>query len=443
MPAAPREPAGPPHERLTILVTGAAGFIGSAVAARLESEGHRVVRAVRRAPRTVTAAGVVVVLDFADLDERRWEGLLAGVDGVVNCVGVLQGGPGEDIDAAHGAGPGALFSACERLGLRRVIHVSAIGADREQVSSFSRSKDTGDRLLKARDLDWVILRPAVVLGRAAVGSSALIRGLAALPVMPVMPGTAPLQVVRLEDVTATVSALLRPGAARRVELELVGPRALAFADVVAAYRRWLGYPPARAVTVPGWIAALLYRAGDLLGWLGWRPPLRSNARLEIARGAVGDAAAWTAATGIVPRPLDEALAAEPAGVQDRWHAALYFLRPLTIGVLAGFWIATGVVSLTAGFDIGVGLMRRTAAAPLAETAVVLGAVADILIGCAIAVRRTARTGLLAALGLSTAYIVLGTILSPELWREPLGPLMKILPIFVLHLVGLAILGGRR
>jgi hypothetical protein len=132
-----------------------------------------------------------------------------------------------------------------------------------------------------------------------------------------------------------------------------------------------------------------------------------------------------------------------AAAQDRWHAALYFLRPLTIVVLAAFWIATGVVSLTIGFDIGVALLRRTAAAPLAEVGVVLGAVADILIGCAISVRRTAHAGLWAAVALSATYIVLGTVLLPELWREPLGPLMKIWPILVLHFVALAILGGRR
>jgi len=426
-----------------VVVIGAAGFIGGAVAARLRQEGYRVVGVVRHPPARPPADDPVVVLDVGRARQSDWESVVAGADAVVNCVGLLQDGPSDDLAAAHATGPDRLFAACERMGVRRVVHVSAVGVDRKQVSSFSASKHAGDESLKGRDLDWVILRPALVLGRGAVGASALIRGLAGLPLLPVMPGTAPLQAVRLEDVTATVAVMIRPDAPKRVELELVGPHRLSFEAVVAAYRRWLGWPPAATFAVPAWAAGLLYRAGDVVGRLGWRSPLRTNVAREIARGATGDATGWTEATGIVPRSLAVALAAEPAGVQDRWHAALYFLRPLAIAVLAGFWIATGVISLTVGFDIGVELMRRTAAAPFAEAGVVLGGIADLLIGAAIAVRRTARLGLWAAIGLSLAYIVLGTILSPELWREPLGPLMKIWPILLLHAVALAVLGGRR
>src|SRR5690606_25638040 len=117
-------------------------------------------------------------------------------------------------------------------------------------------------------LDWVILRPSVVLGAPAFGASALIRGLAALPVLPVMPQTGPLQVVALEDVVETVAALVRPRAPARLVLDLAGPRRLSFSEVVALHRGWLGWPPARRLAVPGWAAGLLYRLGDFAGLLG-------------------------------------------------------------------------------------------------------------------------------------------------------------------------------
>jgi uncharacterized protein YbjT (DUF2867 family) len=272
----PDEVKGLGAERIarTVVVVGAAGFIGSAVAARLEAAGYRVVRTVRRPVARPADYGLTVVIDIARVEERGWEDILAGADAVVNCVGLLQGGPSDSLEASHVRGPDNLFAACERVGVRRVVHISAVGVDRQQVSPFSESKLRGDERLMARDLDWVILRPAVVLGRGAVGASALIRGLAMLPWVPFLPGTADLQVVRLEDLTATVEVLLRPGAPSRVQLELVGPERLSFDAVVAAYRSWLGRVPARRVTLPGWLASILYRTGDVLGWLGWRPPLR-------------------------------------------------------------------------------------------------------------------------------------------------------------------------
>lgn len=103
---------------------------------------------------------------------------------------------------------------------------------------------------------------------------------------------------------------------------------------------------------------------------------------------------------------------------------------------------TGIVSVTTGYRSGVALMESTGAGPLSGPSVVAGALADIAIGALIAWRPTAHRGLYGALALSAFYAVAGTILRPDLWNEPLGPLMKILPIFVLHLVALAILDER-
>ena len=211
--------------------------------------------------------------------------------------------------------------------------------------------------------------------------------------------------------------------------------------MLVAYRRWLGHGDARFVTVPRWLGHAAFRLGDLIGLLGWRPPLRSTARLELMRGGVGDPAPWTRLTGIEPRSLGAALAAEPASVQERWFARLYFAKPLTLGILALYWIVTGLVTLGPGWEDALGLIQEAgfaAAAPLAAA----GAIADIAIGVAIAIRRTARPALWSALALSIAYVALATLLLPGLWADPLGPLLKVLPIMVLNLVALAILDDR-
>ena len=293
-----------------------------------------------------------------------------------------------------------------------------------------------------RDLDWIILRPSVVVGRQAYGGSALFRALASIPVLPRTPDAGPLDIVQLDDVVETVVRLLRPDAPARMALELAGPERLTFEQVVQAYRRWLGWKPARIVDAPAFVMGAAYRAGDLISKLGWRPPIRTTARKEIVRGAIGDPGEWKRATGIEPRSLHSALAAEPASVQERWFARLYLLKPLAIGIFALFWFMTGIVSVTAGYGHAVGLMRMTAAAPLAELSVWVGAATDIVVGCLIVYRSTAKLGLFAALAVSIGYIIAGTLLLPELWADPLGPMMKIWPILAFNLLCLAILDER-
>lgn len=427
-----------------VLVVGATGLIGSAVSARLRRDGHVVVGVARHVPRVTPAfLSRLVRLDISRATRAEdWLPLLDDVDAVVNCAGALQDGPGERLAGVHVSGPAALFDACHQAGLRRVIHFSAMGVDRQQPSDFSRTKHQADEILKQSELDWVILRPSVVIGQAAYGASAMFRGLAAMPFLPLMPDTGQLQVVTLEDVTETVARLVGQEAPSRVELELAGPERLEFGEVVSHFRTWLGWRSARSFELPKGLSSLLYRLGDYAGKLGWRPPLRSTAAREIERGATGDPTQWTALTGIRPRALPDALAERPASVQERWFAGLYFLKPLSLVVLSAFWIATGIISLTVGYQSGLDLMRRTPIAPLAALSVIGGALTDLAVGALIAFRRSAWWGLLGGIAVSLFYAAAGTVLLPELWAEPLGPLLKIWPILVLHLMTLAILEDR-
>jgi hypothetical protein len=318
-----------------------------------------------------------------------------------------------------------------------------MAVDRGALTDFSRTKAEGDAALAARDLDWVILRPSVVVGRQAYGGGALFRGLAALPLLPSNPDAGPLDIVQLQDVVETVARMVQPDAPAQVALELAGPERLTFEEVVAAYRRWLGWKPARIVSAPPILMRLAYRVGDLIGKLGWRPPIRSTARREIVRGAVGDAGEWKRATGIEPRSLTAALASEPAGVQERWFSRLYLLKPLAIGTFAFFWLLTGIISLGPGFDHAERLMRLGGAGPLlSPLSVIAGGVVDIIVGLAILYRPTTKIALWAAIALSAFYVVAGTLLLPELWADPLGPMMKIWPIFAFNLLCLAILDER-
>ena len=427
---------------MRVLIVGASGFIGMAVASRLAAEGHSVVGVGRSDLRAFPVMEWVRLNVAHASDPSMWLPLLQGVNAVVNCAGTLQDSRSDSTHGVHDAGVTALFNACEQAGVRKVIHFSAVGVDRA-VTPFSASKLRGDESLMSRDLDWVIFRPSVVIGHNAYGGSALIRGLAGLSVLPLMPNAGQLQPVYLDDVVESVLFFLNPDAPARMVLELVGPQRRDFNEWVRVFRRWMRWRPAKSFTLPAWLATAGYRAGDAIAMLGWKPPVRSTAQTEIRYGAVGDAGAWSKVTGIVPRDIERVLAREPASVQERWFARLYVLKPLLFGVFALFWIATGLISLGPGWDIGISyVLEGGVSYPLAAAATIAGALADIMIGLAIMYRPTTRYGLYAALLISIAYAIIGSILVPRLWIDPLGPMLKIWPIIVLNLTALAILDDR-
>jgi hypothetical protein len=288
------------------------------------------------------------------------------------------------------------------------------------------------------------LRPSVVLAPgAAYGGSALLRGLAALPVLPNLAHAGRLHLVQLQDLVATVAFFLQPNAPARLTLEVCGPEPLTLSQVLLALRRWLGLKRTFAIRMPTWLVRAISCLGDTLGLLGWRSPVRTTVLRELAHASAGDPGPWITITGIKPKSLARALAESPASVQERWFARLYFVKPLAFGMLTFYWLLTGFITLGPAWDAGQ-LLLRDAGVPDAGVPLLTagGAVADILVGLGIAFRATSKCALRASLVLSALYLVAGTVLAPALWVDPLGPLLKIIPIMVLSLAALAIAGDR-
>ncbi|MCW2308257.1 SDR family oxidoreductase [Rhodobium gokarnense] len=429
-------------DRPCVLVTGAGGFIGAAIVARLRADGFEVRGVARDAE---AAARRMPGIDWVSGDFNRdgapdaWRPRLQGVAAVVNAAGILQDGAGDSLEAVHIHGADALFAAAEAAGIRRVVQISAIGAEPEAATAFMRTKAEGDRRLKARDLDWIVLRPGLVIGRPVYGGTGLIRGLAALPfATPVMAGAKPMQVIGLEEVAAEVARSLGPDAKTRVVHDLVHPEPHELAAIITRHRQWLGFAPVPTVFAPAWTGRLLGRVGDLCGWFGWRAPIRSTAIKQTLEGVVGDPAQWIADTGADPTPLEALPDLGPATVQDRWHARLWALRPLALVGLALFWLVSGLVALGPGFSDAVSsLIVAGLSAEPARWLTAATAALDIAVGAALLFRRWHRAALVATLLVSLAYLVGGTLLAPMLWVDPLAPLLKIVPQMLLALMLLA------
>ena len=361
---------------------------------------------------------------------------------IVNCAGALQSSMSDDLQAIHETMVERLCQAAQVKGIRRFIHISAMGADRDG-SEFSRSKGRGEDIVKASQLDYVILRPSVLFHDAAYGGSALLRGLAALPVYPRFQNTGDLQIVALDDLVDTICILLERTEPCRISVDIAGSDRLSFHENVARIRSWLGRPHAAQLLIPVWFSNLAYQLGDLAAMMRWRPPVRSNARDEIVRGATASTDIWRTLTGIAPQGIDEILRKRPASVQEKWFANLYLLKPLIFVVFGAFWIVTGMVSLGPGWTLGLSTVV-SGGVPywLAVVLVIGGALSDIAVGIAILYRPTAWYGLIGGLVLTGIYVIMGTLIAPYLWIDPLGPMLKIWPIMALNLVAMAILEER-
>ena len=396
---------------MRVIVTGAYGLIGSACLTRLHAAGHEVIGAGRSigAARRRFGFAQWIEADFTRLrDGAAWQPLLKNIDAVVNCVGVLQDSARDDVERVQLEGAVALFEGCARAGVGRVVYVSAIGAEVGGPTAFSRTKASAEAHLKTLDLDWAILRPALVLSPAVYGGSAILRGIAGFPgCVPVIGANARTQVIGVDDLTETVARLLAPRAPAKVVWDVAHPQVYALAAVVIAIRNWLGFPSRPMVPLPDAAGRAVAVLADAVGWLGWRSPARTTSFAHLTAGVVGEPVAWMEATGIRPRNLDEILATRPSTVQDRWFARLYFLKPLALVVLAMAMITGGAAEFASGWT----LAEVWPLTPFDDLAARMlpklgyGAFA-VLLGFGIAFRPTARLALLALFivgALLTAY----------------------------------------
>ena len=417
---------------MRVLILGAGGFIG----ARVAREAIRAGWQVRAGARDVAGArrrnpGLDWVrADFAELtNPETWAPLLDGVDAVVNCVGVLQDALGDSSRTAHVDGPSALVKACEGSAVRRVIHLSAVGVDADTGAAYAADKRAGEALFQASALDWLVVRPSLVVAREAYGGTALIRGLAGLPgVIAVVGGDQLFRPVAIDDLARLLAGWLAPGGPSREVVEVAGPQSVTLAELVIAYRDWLGFPPAPLVRVPRWAALPVLKLGDLAAWLGWTSALRTTSLRQLDHDVSGRA---PAAEGL--RPFSAVLADEPAGVQDRWHARLYFIRPAAVVVLGLYWLLTGLLALGPAAEAASAILERAGLGSWAWAAAQAAAGLDVVLALGLFVRRITRVAALGMLAAAAGYLVVGTLRLGGLWFDPLGPWLKVLPMMLLCL----------
>ena len=294
-----------------VLVLGGSGFLGRHLLSALATRGIRATVPTRR----YEGAKHLIPLPTVDVVQADVfaPGVLArmakGKQLVVNLVGILHGrrgrrderGPndyGPDFARVHVELPQAIVAACREQGVRRLLHVSALGAAPDAPSEYLRSKAIGEQaVLAADDLDVTVFRPSVVFGpedRFLNRFAALARF---LPVLAVPCPEAEFQPVYVGDVVNALLASVSDADTHGGRLDLAGPHVYALKDLVryvcaATGRRRL------VVGLPGGLSNLQALAMEVLPG----PPILSRDNLLSMR--VPNTSATPFPFGIVPRALE-------------------------------------------------------------------------------------------------------------------------------------------
>lgn len=227
-----------------IAVLGGTGFVGRALCERLvrRSPSGVIVVPTRRAMHAndVRALPTVDVRVANVHDDADLRGVLAGCDAVVNLVAILHGSRAE-FERVHVGLPQRLAAACAGAGIRRVLHVSALGVGPDAPSNYLRSKTAGEAALRAAALDLTVLRPSVMFGAHDRLLNVFAQLQAVAPVMPLAGGDTRFQPVWVEDVAEALARCLDTPATIGQTIECAGPDVLTLAELVRLAGRWSGH----------------------------------------------------------------------------------------------------------------------------------------------------------------------------------------------------------
>ncbi len=217
-----------------VTIYGGSGFIGRYIARRMAQEGWRVRVACRRPNdalfvKTYGVVGQVEPVLCNVRDDASVRAVMLGADAVVNCVGILAEAGANRFDTVQTEGAARIARIAMDLGVGKLVHVSAIGADAKSDSNYARTKAEGESAVLAAFPSAVILRPSVVFGPEDQFFNRFAGMTVLSPILPIVGGNTKFQPVYVDDVAqAAVKGVL--GEAVPGIYELGGPEVATFRE---------------------------------------------------------------------------------------------------------------------------------------------------------------------------------------------------------------------
>jgi uncharacterized protein YbjT (DUF2867 family) len=287
-----------------VTVFGGTGFVGRRVVRHLRESGTRV-RVVSRQRRPGEDAGIEQIAADAH-DQRSVEAAVAGADGVVNAISLYVEHGTDTFHSVHVETAAKFARAARQAGIRRLVHVSGIGADMASPSPYIRSRGEGEVAVQTAFPGAVIVRPAVMFAPDDAFLTTILRLLRSLPAYPIFgDGKTRLQPVYVDDVAAAIAQILRQSQQPYPVYELAGPRIYSYEELLRTIARIAGLRPV-LMRMPFAFWNALAGVAEMLP----QPPLTRNQveLMQIDTTASKNVPGFRA-LGISPRSLEDELEA--------------------------------------------------------------------------------------------------------------------------------------
>jgi uncharacterized protein YbjT (DUF2867 family) len=289
-------------ERRRVFVTGGTGFVGRAVVHALSTQGYSVRCLVRRgSERDLRGLEAIERVEGDILGRRGLDEGIAGCDTLIHLVGIIRERPasGVTFERVHTQGTVRVLEAAAAAGVRRFIHMSALGARPEARARYHMTKWAAEEAVRASGLPWTIFRPSIIYGRGD-GFVSLLARMTRLPVVPVVgTGRQQLQPVPIEQVAEAFARAVTLSTTVKQTYEVGGADAVTMLELLELVTRALGRRPRIKVQVPlGLVRGAAALLENVPGF-----PVTTDQLLMLEEDNTCDPAAFYGAFGLSPLPL--------------------------------------------------------------------------------------------------------------------------------------------
>lgn len=296
---------------MNVFVTGASGFVGEEILRQLHETGHSI-RILARRPQS----------DLVQKDASRYRAeiypgnvidgasLLDGLknsDAVIHLVGIISEAGRNTFENVHTRGTQNIVVAAEQAGVKRFVHMSALGARPNAASRYHQSKWAAEEIVRESGLDYTIFRPSIIYGPADHFVNLFAKMARFSPVLPVMGnGQSKLQPVPVADIAACFVKALSEAATIGRTYDLCGKDVLTFTEVVDAIlqvtgrKRWKIHVPMRLARFQAALFEFIFPKV-----LGKAPPLNRDQLIMLSEDNMGN-----------PKPANELFGLKPGSFKE-------------------------------------------------------------------------------------------------------------------------------